>query len=253
MTLDIVTVSSAPELAADVAARLVATIVSVQADGGIARIVLTGGRIAEQILTQVSASAADIDWTRIHLWWGDERYVASGDTQRNDVVADRELLARVSIPDAHVHRVAGAEQCESAEIAAERYSADLLATLAEQGVDGQPWFDVVMLSVGPDGHVASLFPEHPALIDTAIALAVHNSPKPPPTRVTMSFPTLSRGQQVWLLASGREKAAAVRMLLSRAGYLQIPAAGVRGVTSTLLLCDAEAAREIPEGLARPGV
>ena len=108
-------------------------------------------------------------------------------------------------------------------------------------------FDVVLLGMGPDGHVASLFPQHPAqLVSDAIAVAVHDSPKPPPDRVSLTFECLARSRQVWLLVAGADKAPAVcRALTPGAQRWDVPAAGVRGLDATLWLVDVEAASELP--------
>jgi len=115
-----------------------------------------------------------------------------------------------------------------------------------------PTFDLVVLGMGPDGHVASLFPEHPALYDERTAVGVHGAPKPPPTRVSMTFRSLNRAREVWFLASGESKARAVRLALGGAGRMQVPASGVHGSTRTLWLLDAAAASQLPPGLNRIG-
>jgi 6-phosphogluconolactonase len=113
-----------------------------------------------------------------------------------------------------------------------------------------PTFDVLLLGVGPDGHVASLFPEHPALYDERTVTAVRGAPKPPPTRLSLTTTALRSAREVWFLVSGRDKAGAVRMALSGAGAMQVPAAGVQGRQRTLWLLDREAAAEVPSALAR---
>jgi len=99
--------------------------------------------------------------------------------------------------------------------------------------------------------VASLFPEHPALHETDTpAVAVHGSPKPPPIRLSLTFPALNTAHEVWFLVAGAEKAGAVRLALEGAGRMQIPATGVTGTSRTLWLIDQAAASELPAGLAR---
>ena len=105
--------------------------------------------------------------------------------------------------------------------------------------------------VGPDAHVASLFPEHPALHDEeASVVAVHGSPKPPPTRISLTFRALCTGRDVWFLVSGEDKAQAVGLALSGAGVRQAPAAGVSGRRSTTWLIDRPAAAHVPRALVR---
>jgi 6-phosphogluconolactonase len=137
--------------------------------------------------------------------------------------------------------------------AADRY-ADELARVADHegaGREGTPAFDVLMLGVGPDGHVASIFPEQAAVHEQErLVVGVHGSPKPPPLRVTLTLPAIARAQEVWLVAAGAEKAQAVGLSLSGAGPVQAPAAAVRGRRVTAWLLDRAAATTVPPALVR---
>jgi 6-phosphogluconolactonase len=116
---------------------------------------------------------------------------------------------------------------------------------------GVPRFDVLMLGIGPDGHVASLFPGQPALYEEdRTVVAVRGAPKPPPVRLTLTLPAITAACEVWMVASGAEKAGAVRLALSGAGQVQVPAAGARGDRQTLFLLDRAAAAEVPVQLSR---
>jgi len=103
---------------------------------------------------------------------------------------------------------------------------------------------VLMLGVGPDGHVASLFPGQPALTDPHSVCGVTNSPKPPPVRISFTMPTINRARQVWLIASGLSKAQALALALGPEGASEVPAGAVRGTERTLALLDADAASEL---------
>jgi 6-phosphogluconolactonase len=129
------------------------------------------------------------------------------------------------------------------EAAAARY-AEELATSAKPGTARLPHFDVLLLGVGEDGHVASIFPEHPGAYETRPVTAVRGSPKPPPVRLSLTLPAINTAEEVWLIATGTEKAGAVGMALTGAGPVQLPAAGVRGVERTLWMLDRAAAGEI---------
>ncbi|CAB4896777.1 MAG: 6-phosphogluconolactonase [Actinobacteria bacterium] len=240
----------ADELAEATAGRLVAAIVEAQEQRECAHVVLTGGGIGIAVLAALSASPAvlAIDWHRIHLWWGDERYLPTGNVERNDTSAHHVLIDQLAIPRDHVHSINGPDRSESPELSAQHYEDALL----DVGNGFVPTFDVVLLGIGPDAHVASLFPEHPQTHDDRIAVAVHNSPKPPATRVTMTFPTLNNSRQAWILASGESKATAVRLALDPvAGPRQIPASGIKA-QHTLFLVDGDATKELPADFGRPG-
>jgi 6-phosphogluconolactonase len=115
-----------------------------------------------------------------------------------------------------------------------------------------PSFDVLMLGIGPEGHVASLFPGMPAVYDNRPVVAVRGPPKPPPVRISLTFPSIQAAREVWILASGEEKASAVALALSGPGPVQLPAAGARGRQRTLFLIDEAAAAKLPADLGRPG-
>jgi 6-phosphogluconolactonase len=229
-------------LADAAAARLVVAVLDAQAARGDAHISMTGGSMGSQIvtsLTQVPGRGA-VDWSRVHVWWGDERYLPAGDPDRNDTQNDQAGLATLGLDPARVHRVAGPDASGSAEDSAEAYSAEIRSS-------GGGAFDVMVLGVGPDGHVASLFPHHPAAGTTdAIAVAVHDSPKPPPTRVSLTRECLERSLEVWFLVSGSDKADAVRRGVTGAPFETTPAAHVHGSEGTLWLLDADAAGDLED-------
>ncbi len=240
------------ELLADAAAsRLVTAIVDAQAARGQADVVLTGGSMGIAILASVGSSRIRdaIDWRRLHLWWGDERYLPDGDPDRNETQARDALLDSVPLDLERVHPMVGPDRSSSVEDSAGQY-AEALARAAGAGRE-LPEFDVVLLGMGPDAHVASLFPEHPALYaDDGPTVAVHGSPKPPPLRVSLTMSTLNSGKDIWLIVAGEDKAAAVGMALSGAGIMQAPAAGVSGRRSTVWLLDRPAATHVPKALIR---
>jgi 6-phosphogluconolactonase len=233
-----------------VAARFITRLVDAQSSGGLARILLTGGRVAANVYRAVAESPARsaIDWRQVEFWWGDERFLPTGDPERNETQAREALLDVVDVDPARVHPIP-ADSGQDPEQAAEDYAAELAASVGVGDRDGVPTFDVLLLGVGPDGHVASLFPEHPALQERdRSVVAVHGAPKPPPTRITLTFPALARSREVWFVVSGDDKAKAVRLALSSAGELQIPAAAPKGLNRTLWLIDEAAAQEIPQSI-----
>lgn len=234
-------------LAATTASRLVTRIVDAQLARGSASIVLTGGGVGIGTLAALAASPAvsAVDWKNVDIWWGDERFLPAGDPERNETQARAALLDSVDLDPARVHPMPSSEG-DDPEAAAARY-ADQLSTAARPGHE-LPHFDVLMLGVGPEGHVASIFPESPAAHDERPVTAVRDCPKPPPTRISLTFSTITSADEVWLVAAGEAKAAAVGMALSGAGSLQIPAAGARGALRTLWLLDRAAAADVPAGM-----
>ncbi|MDQ1484334.1 MAG: 6-phosphogluconolactonase [Actinomycetota bacterium] len=253
-TAEVVVHRDATLLARAVAARLVTRLVDAQAARGHAHLVLTGGGMGVGVLAELASSAARdaIDWPHLDVWWGDERFVPAGHPDRNDVAARAALLDHVPVDPSRVHPMPSSDgpDGDDPEAAAARYAADLARAAAPEDRDLVPAFDVLMLGVGEDGHVASLFPGLPALFDTRRAVAVRGAPKPPPVRVTMTFPSIRAAQEVWLITSGAAKAAVVSLALSGVGEVEIPAAGARGRHRTLWLLDEAAASLLPRALSR---
>jgi len=238
---------SADVLAEAVAARLVIRLVDAQAARGVASLVLTGGRVAANVYRAIAASPARdaVDWSHVELWWGDERFLPQGHPDRNETQARAALLDTVKLDPARVHPMPPSDgpDGDDPEAAAARYAAELAAA-AKPGSELLPHFDVLLLGVGEDGHVASVFPERPVDYETRPVAAVRGAPKPPPVRITLTLPALNTAEEVWLIATGPDKADAVGMALSGAGPVQLPAAGVRGVSRTLWLLDREAAAHV---------
>ncbi|MEU8184566.1 6-phosphogluconolactonase [Micromonospora sp. NPDC049047] len=238
-------------LAQAVAARLLVKLLDAQADRGEASVVLTGGRVAAAVYRAVATLPARdaVDWSRVDVWWGDERFLPAGDPDRNETQARAALLDVVPLNPARVHPMPASDgpAGNDPEAAAAAY-ADELARAARPGHATLPHFDVLMLGVGEDGHIASVFPEHPVHYDTRPCSAVRGSPKPPSVRTTLTLPTINTADEVWLVAAGADKAHAVGMALAGAGPVQLPAAGVHGVSRTRWLLDRAAAADVPARL-----
>lgn len=234
--------ADAATLATAVAGELLNRIADSQAAGHVPDIGLTGGTIAEAIHREVArlADASGVDWGAVQFYFGDERFVPADSPDRNVGQARAAFLDEVGAR--RVHAVPASDEVPTAEEAAEAYAATVRST-------GSGDFDVLMLGVGPDGHIASLFPGHPGLdaVD-AIAIGVHDSPKPPPDRVSLTFEALNRAQAVWFLVSGDGKADAVRRGLAELApedeaeaLRETPARGVRGTAETVWFLDSAAA------------
>jgi 6-phosphogluconolactonase len=228
-----------PRAVADAAAaHLLLRIDEVLARDPEAQLALTGGSLGSALWRSVLDDPRSelIDWSRVRVWWGDERWLPPGDPDRNDTQNDAAGLERLGLDPAMVHRVLGPDQVSTAEESAAAYAATIKA-------HGKGSWDVVLLGMGPDGHIASLFPRHPAQrVTDALTVAVHDSPKPPPTRVSLTFECLERTQSVLLLVAGAEKADAVAAA-HRPGVTgwDVPASVPRGSRETVWFLDMAAA------------
>jgi 6-phosphogluconolactonase len=236
------------ELAAAVAARLVTTLVDVQSSGRVPSIVLTGGTVAADIHAAVAGSPARgaVDWRAVDFWFGDERFVPADSPDRNAGQATEAMLGRLPVDAARVHAMPASDGVPGADVeaAASAHAEDLRRALPVDD-PGAALFDVLMLGVGEDGHCASLFPGHAALDASGLVVAVRDSPKPPPTRISLTLPALARAREVWFVAAGAEKAEAVELAWSGADLRRTPAVGPRGSARTLWLVDVAAASRLP--------
>ena len=246
---DVVVEPDPDRLARSVATALVARLAAAQAVHGSAALVLTGGGIGIAVLEQVAALAAEpvrerVDWTGVDVWWGDERFVPADDDERNEKAARRALLDVVGVPDERVHAMPPSDgPFAEPEDAAGEY-AEQLAAAAPEGRP-VPRLDVLLLGMGPEGHVASIFPDSPAVSDPRPVVAVRDCPKPPPTRVSLGFSAINTAEEVWLIVSGEAKAPGVARALAGAEPQELPAAGVHGTRATRWLLDAAAASKLP--------
>jgi 6-phosphogluconolactonase len=246
--------ATADLLARAAAARMVTRLVDVQAATGQAHLVLTGGRIGIATLAAVAACPARdaIDWAAVDVWWGDERFLPTGDPERNETQARKALLDHVPLTAERVHPMAALDGPYGADVeaAAGGYASELAAATRPENPADVPGFDVLLLGVGPDAHVASLFPGHPALDEEdRSVLGVRGAPKPPPIRISLTRRAIQQAQEVWVLAAGADKAGAVSLALSQEGEGAVPAAHARGRRRTLWLLDRAAAAEVPPAFA----
>ncbi len=225
-------------LATSAAGELLSRLASAQEAGREPQIALTGGTIAEKLHRKIAQLSPEsgVDWTRVVVWWGDERFVGPGSPDRNAGQARAAFLDAVGAT--RVHPMPSTEDAANPDEGAAAYADEL----REHGA-GE--FEVVMLGIGPDGHIASLFPGQPTLdVDDAIAVGVTGSPKPPPERISLTFSALRRARSVWFLVSGEDKAPAVARALGGADLHDIPAAGVAGREETIWFLDRASASEL---------
>jgi len=194
-------------------------------------VALSGGSLAAQFFPRLAL--VPFDRSRTHFFWADERAVPPSDPESNYAIAHALWLGPAKAPPANVHRIRGEDP--DLRLTARAYAKEL------QHIAGKPpVLDYVLLGVGPDGHVASLFPGHPALESKEIVEVVEDSPKSPPRRLTLTMPVLTSAQNCVVVALGREKAAAIRDALERGADTPLGAL-IKGAADTQVLLDEAAA------------
>jgi 6-phosphogluconolactonase len=236
-------------LARAVAARFLVTVGEILTARDEATIVLTGGGLGTEVLAAVNASHRrdSIDWSRVNLWWGDERWVAAGDPERNDTGAREALLDHVALDPRRVHWFPASDGPDDLDAAARRYAAELAGAAA--GGSGMPHFDITFLGVGPDGHIASLFPGRDGIrVAQPGVVPVRNSPKPPPERLSLTLPTINSSDRIWLCLAGADKASALGLALADVSTVEVPVSGAHGKLETLFFVDQSAAVGVPQDL-----
>jgi len=232
---DIVPFPGDDELARAVAAQWLTEIEKAREAGQRHVVALSGGRIARKLFEVLSQSAAQDLLSHVEFFWADERCVPPGDPESNFRVADECLFRPARISPASIHRIRGELELHEAVAAA---TEELRRVSGANGRDSMPVFDLVLLGMGEDGHVASLFPAHHETAEDmeSIYLSVENSPKPPPRRVSLGHGPIRAARQVWVLASGMGKEVALRNSLAPAGATPL-ARVIQGRSVTRVLTD----------------
>jgi 6-phosphogluconolactonase len=242
---ELVVSPDATGLAEDIVSRLIQTLARGQRQRGYAGLALTGGSILEAVFAAIASDPAreSIAWDKVDVFWGDERFVPFESDERNSIPARRLLIDPLEFDPARVHYMPASDGPD-ADLgqAAAQYADTLRFVASSHLVDSDvPIIDVALIGVGPDGHCCSLFPHHPALDEPGTVVAVRDSPKPPPLRLSFSFATLEACAEVWVIASGDSKAHAVAAALGVGDRAATPSAGARGRDRTLWLVDQAAA------------
>jgi len=222
--VELVIVEDANEVAAVTAKRLGRA----AQEGG--NVVLTGGRTPKQAYEQAAKDASD--WSKVELWWGDERCVPPEDKNSNYGMAKKALLDNLEVAPRAVHRIKG-------ELGKEQAAADYERELDDTQLD------LLLLGIGPDGHIASLFPNAPTLRDRRRVLAAEAGLEPFVDRVTLSLPTLRSAAEILFVVAGEEKSDAVRRAFAEKPGPETPASLVRAESGrTTAILDRAAAAKI---------
>jgi len=194
---------------------------------------LPGGSVARAFFP--SLAGASVDWARVDVFWGDERAVPATDPESNYGLASRLWLRQIRPDPSRVHRMPA--DAADLEAAAASYAADMIRILGDP-----PRLDVILLGMGPDGHMCALFPGHPALGEGAHAVvAVRDSPKPPRQRLTVTLRVLAAAGTIYVVAFGAAKAATIREAIEQGGSVLPVSLVVRSGAKVVFMLDPAAA------------
>ncbi|MCR2814785.1 6-phosphogluconolactonase [Microbacterium jiangjiandongii] len=238
-------------VARSVASRFLSRLAKRTHDGRLAHVSLTGGVMGAEVLRELGGHRKrdSVDWSLVHFWWSDERFVPRDSAERNEKTAHAELFDHIDIPAENIHPIPASDAGIDLDAAAEAYARELARFADDEAGNAWPTFQISLLGVGADGHIASLFPDRPEIqITDRAVVAVRDSPKPPPERVTLTRPVINSASRVWMVLAGADKAAALGLALAGASYDSVPAAGAKGRKRTILFVDEAAAAQVPPEL-----
>ena len=223
---------NALDVATQATTEIVSTLRETLATKSTAHVALTGGTVGILTLEVLAKTINDeeVDISNVHFWWGDERFVASYSLDRNFIQAKQVLLDKVKIESDKLHAFPSSDNGLALEAARVEFEDHMHSIFG----DSEPALDLTILGMGPDGHIASLFPgqEH----DTHLVIAVDDSPKPPPQRLSFSMALLNRSTKVIFVVAGMDKAEAVEAV-HKNPECELPAAKVEAKGETLWIID----------------
>ena len=190
---------------------------------------VTGGTVGIATLTACAdLPFSKLDLARLHIWWGDERFVESDSDDRNAKQAQGAWISRLNIPSQNIHEF----PAKSANLNLDEAASLFEGQFASAGIS----FDLMLMGMGPDGHVASLFPGQESLSGRENVIAVHNSPKPPPQRLSFTYETINKAKQIWFTVAGADKADAVSVVFGDTPE-SLPAGRISGKEKTVWYID----------------
>ena len=192
---------------------------------------VTGGTIGIATLAAIAdrEDAHLLDWSRVHVWWGDERFVASDSSDRNSVQAHNAMLKK--LPKTNLHPFPASDEGMTLDEAANFFSAEVASL--------KPKFSIAFVGVGPDGHICSLFPGKPEIEPGVLVIAEHDSPKPPPQRLSFSYEAMNSVDEIWFVIAGADKQDAVSVAFGD-NPKQLPVGRVQGKSKTVWFVDQSA-------------
>lgn len=234
-----VVVSRFPDAAAvadGAAAECIAKLIELLASQEEVHLMLTGGTVGIATLAAIAANGdcPKVDWERVHFWWGDERFVAANSEDRNSNQARKALLSKISVDQAKIHEFPAADELDLST-AMRNFQAELDRV--------KPSFDLAFLGMGPDGHIASLFPGKPEIPSGTMLISEDDSPKPPKQRLSFSYEALCGAAEIWFVVAGSDKAEAVEVAFSDEPE-RLPVGRVSGQKATRWFIDATAGNRV---------
>lgn len=213
----------------------------------VAHIALSGGSLAERALPRIIEVANEygLDWSKVHVWFADERFVPRGNPERNAGHIVTAFRAATGFQAENLHIPSGSDSGMSLDEAAEDYADQLHRIIGVSNRNRFPSLDLVLLGMGPDGHTASLFPGLPGTeVDDKLVIAVRDSPKPPSERLSLTFPMLSEAMRCWIYATGEGKQEALQLArFSNPTRAESPIAHVTAAEEVAVFADAAALGE----------
>jgi len=229
--------SDSSSVAENTAAKLIEKIANLLAEKDEVHIVLTGGTVGIATLAALSLNPllGEIDFSRVNIWWGDERFVDEDSADRNALQAKNALLKKLNLNPLKVHEFPASSGKYSLKEARDHFSKHVESV--------KPDFDVVLLGMGPDGHVASLFPGKPKPESGVWVIAEEDSPKPPPQRLSFTYEAINSSDEVWFVVAGADKQDAVSIALGDSPE-EIPAGRVHGRLLTQWFIDSTAGTKV---------
>ena len=224
--LDLTLYADQAELLQEVTTQLIEVIETGLRVNGIFHLALTGGTLGSDLTRALVANwnAHPEMYQGLHIWWSDERFVERSSTEQNSSPA----LNSVTNKNVTIHMLRSSDEVENIDLAVEDYLAQL----------GEAFMDLTILGLGPDGHIASLFPGAAHIDRLEKVIAITDSPKPPAVRATFTLSMINTSTLVWIIAAGASKADAVTKIIE--GDLSIPASYVRAADHTRLIVDTDA-------------
>lgn len=226
-------------LAQDAAAAIIADLLAKPT----VHVAVSGGSFAERTLPAIVAAgnALGVEWDRVHIWFADERFAHADSEDRTLHAVTRALRDADGFDDAHLHPVLAEGEATSVAMAADDYESALITAVSGGDAAIVPSLDLVFLGMGPDGHTASLFPGHDAtLASDRYVEPVEDSPKPPPQRVTLTYPVLAASIRCWLYVTGEAKREALDRARRTVDARALPVSAVSARDEVAIYADAAA-------------